>query len=114
MITTLEHLCITISGLSATQVEYWITQEWVRPEGTPGHYAFREIDVARVRLILQLREELHVDDEALPVVLSLMDQLYTARRQMRRLHAAIAAAPEPLRRQLAEAMAEEAEQADRG
>ena len=106
---TLEHLCITISGLRAAEVEHWIAQQWVRPEGAPGHYAFHEIDVARVRLIVQLRDELHVDDEALPIVLSLMDQLYTARRQMRRVRAAIEAAPEPLRRQLAQAMAEEDE-----
>ena len=46
---------------------------------------FQDIDVARVRLILELRRDLAMDDETLPVVLSLMDQLYRERARLRRL-----------------------------
>ena len=57
----------------------------MRPDGEPGRYLFHEIDVARVKLILELREQMQVNEEALPVVLSLLDQLYEARRRMRRV-----------------------------
>ena len=70
----------------------------VRPDGPPGGYVFREIDVARVRLIVELRDALRLDEEALPVVLSLMDQLYEERRRLRRVRDALVAAPEEMRR----------------
>jgi hypothetical protein len=49
----------------------------VRPDGNAGHYEFREIDVARVRLIQELRNELQINEAALPIVLSLLDQSMT-------------------------------------
>ena len=58
-----------------------------------GGWLFHEIDVARVRLIVELRDELGLDEEAMPTVLSLLDQLYEARRQMRALRQALAAVP---------------------
>ena len=68
---------------------------WVRPDGPPGAWMFRDIDVARVRLIVELRDELSLDEDAMPTVLSLIDQLYEARRHMRALcHALAAASPE--------------------
>ena len=44
--------------------------------------------------------ELAIDDEALPLVLSLLDQLYGVRRQMKLLYKAINAQPEEVRRTL--------------
>ena len=39
--------------------------------------------MARVRLILELRDEFDVNEAALPVVLGLLDQLYDLRRRLR-------------------------------
>ena len=66
-------------------LERWIAEDWVRPEERDGDYGFQEIDLARVRLILELRDRLEVNEAALPVVLLLVDQLYDIRRQMRTL-----------------------------
>jgi len=44
---------------------------------------FHNIDVARLHLIQELRYGLHLEENALPVVLRLMDQLYDARRRLR-------------------------------
>lgn len=97
MITT-ETLFIRVQGLRHEDLEHWIGQAWVRPDGEPGRYLFHDIDVARVRLILELREQMQVNEEALPVVLSLLDQLYEARRRMRRVRDALdQAAPAELR-----------------
>jgi chaperone modulatory protein CbpM len=87
---TIETLCIRLQRVTPAEVEDWIARAWVRPDGAPGHYLFHPIDEARARLILELRDELHVGDDALPLVLSLLDQLYAARRHMRRVHDAIA------------------------
>ena len=97
---TRETLCRSV-GLDSTELEHWVELAWVVPEGGPGAYLFRDIDVARARLILELRHELGVDEEALPVVLSLLDQLYRTRRQMRALCDVVGQAmPEEARRLL--------------
>ena len=92
---TIEMLPQRVPGLRLADVSRWVEMAWVRPDGQPGAWLFREIDVARVRLIVELRDQLSLDEEALPTVLSLMDQLYEARRHMRALrHALAAASPE--------------------
>lgn len=91
-----------VAGLRAADLDRWVAEAWVRPERRGTEYVFREIDVARVRLVMELRDELALGEEAMPVVLSLLDQLYATRRQMRLLCEAIEQAPEELRRVLAE------------
>ncbi len=97
---TIEMLPTYVAGVTVPDVQRWIALAWVRPDGTEGRWLFRDIDVARVRLILELRDEFSVNEDALPTVLSLLDQLYDARRQMRQLRAALDRAPAELRRVL--------------
>jgi chaperone modulatory protein CbpM len=95
---TIEMLTHTVTGLSPDDLQRWIDNAWVRPDGMPGQYRFHEIDVARLRLMVELRDDLGVDEAALPVVLSLLDQLYETRRHMIRLCAVIeTVVPEDLR-----------------
>lgn len=94
-------LVAQISGLRPTDLDRWISNRWVRPDGDAGHYVFHDIDVARARLIFELRDDLDVNEAALPVVLSLLDQLYDTRRRICELGDALGEiAPEHLRRAL--------------
>lgn len=86
---SIDILVTQLSGLQRQDLERWISNEWVRPDGRAGNYLFRDIDVARVRLIQELRDEMQVNEDALPVVLSLLDQLYDQRRRMRELSEAL-------------------------
>lgn len=81
----IEVLVTRISGLTPEDLDRWIANEWVRPDGPAGHYRFRDIDVARVQLIVQLRNDMDIDEEALPVILSLIDQIYDLRRRLREI-----------------------------
>ena len=56
-------------------------------------WIFHEVDVARVELILDIRQEFAIDEEALPLVLGLLDQVYELRRHLRRMCDALAAQP---------------------
>jgi chaperone modulatory protein CbpM len=82
---TIDGLIAEIGQVDRADLERWIGEGWVRPQGEPDAYRFVEIDVARVRLICTLRVDMEVNEAALPVVLSLLDQLYDTRRQMREL-----------------------------
>jgi chaperone modulatory protein CbpM len=97
---TFEAVIRSVGGVRATELRAWIDEGWVRPERQRGILVFHEIDVARVRLIHDLRRDLAIGDEALPVVLSLLDQLYAMRRRLRIVHEAVAAQPSAVRRTL--------------
>ncbi len=82
---SIDVVVVQLPGLLRPDLERWIANDWVRPDGTAGHYQFHDIDVARIRLIRQLRDEMAIDEGALPVVLSLLDQLYDLRRRLREI-----------------------------
>lgn len=86
---SIELLIAQTPGLARSDLDRWIENQWVRPDTSAGSLAFAEIDVARIHLIRELRDELEINDAAMPVVLSLLDQLYDHRRQLRALCAAI-------------------------
>jgi len=95
-----DQLVRTIDVLTAAELEQWIELRWVVPERRGAAYYFREVDRARVELLCDIRHRLAINEEAVPVVLSLLDQVYGLRRELRRLGAAITAQPEPVRRQI--------------
>jgi len=73
------------SRLDAQALEAWIDAGWLRPRGSQSGRDFSDMDLARARLIWDLRDELGVNDEAVPVVLDLLDQIYSLRRLAREL-----------------------------
>ena len=82
---TLDILCARFTALNPDDLRRWIAEGHVRTDRAADNLVFTEIDVERVRLILELRDLLQVNDEALPIVLSLLDQIYELRRRMRAL-----------------------------
>ena len=82
---TLEMLCYNLPEITANDVYHWINNQWLRPEKKEGNYLVKEIDEARAKLILELRDHLGVAEDSMSLVLQLLDQLYTTRRQMRYL-----------------------------
>ena len=72
----------------------WVENRWVLPERRNQAWIFHEVDIARVELILEIRQEFVIDEEALPLVLGLLDQVYDLRRQLRRVCDALAAQPQ--------------------
>lgn len=75
----------------------WVERGWVRPDGAPPDWEFAEIDVARIRMIRDFRQAMAVSEETMPLVLSLLDQVYTLRGQMHAVARAVEHQPEPVR-----------------
>jgi chaperone modulatory protein CbpM len=82
---TLTAVCASIPGLTEETLQVFLREDWIRPVRSQGEPAFSDADIARIRLILDLRATLEVEEETLPIVLSLLDQLYATRRQLRRV-----------------------------
>jgi chaperone modulatory protein CbpM len=86
-----DDLVAAISALQRNDLEAWIREELVVPRQEAGTPLFTDIECARVRLICTLHYELEIDADTLPMVLSLVDQLYDTRQRLLSLSSAVAA-----------------------
>jgi chaperone modulatory protein CbpM len=111
MLITFEEVIAEVE-LDHVVLSAWIEQNWVLPVEKEGRYYFDEADVARVRLIAELTHDLGVNDEAMPVILRLLDQVYGLYRALDNLNAAIKRLPEPARAQLKEELEKITDEAD--
>jgi len=91
---------LRVHHLQRMELHAWIEHRWVRPRTGADGPTFDEVDEARIALIRELRQELLVSDDALEVVLPLLDQLYATRRLLKRMEAAFATLPQGMREQL--------------
>jgi len=87
----LDDLVDQIAALQRHDLEAWIGEAFVSPREEAGTLFFSDTQCARVRLICTLRYDLDVDMDTLPVILSLLDQLYDTRHRLMSLTAAVTA-----------------------
>jgi chaperone modulatory protein CbpM len=87
--------------LDGNMLEGWVAAGWLTPNAEEGMQRFSEIDLARARLIQDLRRDIGVNDEGVGVILDLIDQLHGLRRTLGRLLTALQAQPQELRERLA-------------
>ena len=78
----IDDLVEAIAALQRSDLEAWIREELVTPRDQAGAPFFTDMESARVRLICTLHYELEIEAETLPVVLSLIDQLYDTRERL--------------------------------
>lgn len=86
-----------IDTLTPPRLQAYLRARIVRPVETPKGPGYRDADLARLQLLCDLGEVCDVPDEALDVVMLLIDQLNTARGDMRALIHAVAAEPDEVR-----------------
>jgi chaperone modulatory protein CbpM len=80
--------------LEQIELVEWIERRWVEPEAdAEGGWVFHEIDVARTRLVYDLRRELEVAEPTVPLVLSLLDQVYELRSTLKAMTRALESQP---------------------
>lgn len=79
------------------RLRVWLRRGWVVPQESPAGPRFDGADLARLRLICELKDEINLGDDAIAVVLSLIDQLHGVRHELRSLGRAIDAQPEEVR-----------------
>ena len=99
MLTTIEQVAAEIE-VSPGELTAWIEQRWVLPAEEDGRYLFDEADRARIKLIAELRRDMEIGDEAMPMILRLLDQIYTLRRALGELEDVIKTLPAEVRQEI--------------
>lgn len=98
-----EDLIDSISELQRSDLERWIEAELVNPHDDGTAVVFTEVECARVRLICTLHYDLEIAADALPLVVSLIDQLYDSRQRFLALAKAVAQQDRPVRKAILQA-----------
>ena len=75
------------SHLDVPTLDAWIEAEWLVPFASGTTFQFSDADLARARLIRDLKVDFGVNDEGISIVLHLLDQLYGLRCLVRDIHA---------------------------
>lgn len=94
---TEDQVIATITRLTRHQLVRFIEADFVKPERYDHGYQFRRVDIARLELLCDLSHDLDLDETALAVVISLIDQLHAVRQERATLARALNALPDDLR-----------------
>jgi len=105
--TSLDDLLQIDGRLTAMHIERWVARGLLRPvvsAGAAEAWSFEQIDVARARLLAELRDEIGFDDDTVETVVTLVDHVHTLRGQLDLLAHAIADQPAETREAIASAL----------
>ena len=86
-----------LDDLDPARLQSFVAAQVVTPVVTPHGAAYTEADVARLQLLCDLSDFYELPSDSLCMVMSLIDQLNTARGDMRALIQAIASEPDEVR-----------------
>lgn len=95
-----------VRHVTLRELRLWVREGWVQPAQGERGPIFDEVDVARIRLLCDLRKQMALPSDALPVVLTLIDRLHETRRDLKHLMEALEEQPEQVRRSVAERVRE--------
>jgi chaperone modulatory protein CbpM len=92
------------TDLGEAELVSWIERGWVRPERAEPDWIFEDIDVARVRLVHDLRHAMALNEDTIPLILSLLDQVYDLRDRLRTVLRAVDRQPDAVRQAVIDAL----------
>ncbi|GAB4258428.1 MAG: hypothetical protein Kow0013_00240 [Pararhodobacter sp.] len=98
MSLTEESVLREIRRLTRRDLRLWVEAGWVRPALAEDGPRFDELDVARLRLLCDLRKDMALSAQAIPVILTLIDRLHQTRRDLHALLDALDGQPPDVRR----------------
>jgi chaperone modulatory protein CbpM len=87
-----------IEHLTLGELRLWVREGWVRPAQSESGPVFDEVDLARLQLLCDLRNDMELPADVIPTVLTLIDQLHRTRRDLRRITEALDQQPADVRR----------------
>lgn len=92
-----EHdLLARVQSLTVTRLRVWVAQGLIKPADS-AQRAYSEADLARATLICNLEDQLGFDEEDVPVLLNLIDQIHGLRSELRGVLDALDGLPDDVR-----------------
>lgn len=101
-----EEVILLVPDLTRADLERWIRDALIETEPTAAQPMLNNIQCARVRLICTLRYDMDVEEETLPVVLDLLDQLHQTRERLHTLSQAVLAQDEEVKAAVLKALSQ--------
>ena len=86
-----------VERLTHQRLRAFIETGCVAPAEAGGERVFEEVDVARLELLCELAEDFELDEDALALVMSLIDQVHGLRHELRSLARAVEREPPEVR-----------------
>ena len=86
--------------LDTAVLETWVASGWLMPRRDEEAADFSDADLARARLIRDLQHDMGVNEEAIPIILDLIDQVHGLRRMLREVATAVCAQPDEMRQRI--------------
>lgn len=99
-----DEVVTTISGLTRRQLYAFVNAQIVTPMQSELGPVYRQMDLVRIELLCELSEQFDLGDDALGVVISLIDQLHGVRAELRAVVDAIAQEPADVGERVREAV----------
>ncbi|SDL92626.1 hypothetical protein [Maricaulis salignorans] len=97
---TANEIIDAVAALTAERLTTYIEIGIIMPIQGEAGPLFAPVDCARLQLICELEQSHELADEALEMVMSLVDQLHSARADLQALGAAVDAQPVAVREQV--------------
>jgi chaperone modulatory protein CbpM len=94
------HEFLLAARLEATVVETWVAAGWLIPRRDEEAADFSDADLARAHLIRDLQHDMGVNEEAIPIILDLIDQVHGLRSMLRDVATAVCAQPDEMRQRI--------------
>jgi chaperone modulatory protein CbpM len=101
---TEDDLIASVPRLTRTRLTAFVAAEVIVPVGSEHGPVFHQIDRARAALACDLAEDFDLHEDALCMVLSLLDQLHGVRGELRAVLGAVESEPTEVRRRIAETL----------
>jgi chaperone modulatory protein CbpM len=88
-----EQVIESITSLTAERLSYFEHLRIVTPVSTPEGLRYHTLDVRRITLLCELTDDFEVNEDALVIIMSLLDQLHGANTKLEQVVQAIGAEP---------------------
>ena len=85
-----------VQHVTVTRLRVWVRQGWIRP-AAKERQGFSEADMARAALIRDLEDKLGFDEDQVPVLLNLIDQIHGLRAELKTMLEVLEELPDDVR-----------------
>ena len=97
-----EEVIARVAPLTAERLRHFERLQIVTPVITPDGPRYRTLDVRRITLLCELTDDFEVNEDALVIIMSLLDQLHGAHGKLDRIVQAIGSEPAEIKLRLSQ------------